>query len=169
MARHIVSEAHRERVRLRRTRPPRVMAPAQRSPAPEKTALQVVVGVDGSDGSRRAPAWAAREASAHGGRLTACWTGHVAGSGAAGSARSGSDSIEDELVAVVACSAPSLDRDRQQFLVLGPVLEELVALADHADLLVVARPHEHHFAVSPSGAVTRRVIDQCSCPVLLIP
>ncbi|HEX4016690.1 MAG TPA: universal stress protein [Frankiaceae bacterium] len=110
--------------------------------------MHVVVAVDGSAASRRALTWAGREAFAHHGRLTVCWTGHISGP---------SEAI------------PDLEPDCQQFLVLGSALEDLVEVARLADLLVVGRPHERHFAVSPSGALARRVISQCGCPMLLVP
>ncbi len=176
IARHIVSEAHRERVRLRRLRPRRTSAAPQEpaSPVRSDSPLRVLVGVDHSDSSRRALRWAAREAAQHHGRLTVCWIGTVPlsapdGQADASSARGFGDSIDDELAAAVAETAPDLDPARQQILVLGPRLQELLELARSCDLLVMARPQERYFAVLPSAAVTRRLLSQAGCPVLLVP
>jgi nucleotide-binding universal stress UspA family protein len=176
IARHIVGEARRERVRARRARPKARSTRSRQAspPAVQDRALHVVVGVDGSGGSRRALTWAAREAMAHDGWLTVCWTGHLPLSSATGpsgasSAHGEGDRIVDELVATVAEVAPELERAHQQFVVLGPATQELVGIADKADLLVMAKPHDRHFAVQPSAAVTRRVITQSTCRVLLVP
>jgi nucleotide-binding universal stress UspA family protein len=135
--------------------------------------VRVVVGVDGSDASRRALTFAAREANAHGGRLTVCWTGPAIDStvatGEPASARSSVDRIEEELLAVVAAAAPDLDPDLRM---VPAVLEarpyELAELARTADLLVVARPSGHHVTRQSSGEM-RRLIRQAGCPVMLVP
>ena len=135
----------------------------------------MVVGVDGSDASRRALTFAAREANAHGGQLTVCWTGPAADSavpvdaGEPASARSSLDRIEEELLAVVAAAAPDVDPDvRMVPAVLGARPDELAKLARSADLLVLARPAERHLTRQSAGEV-RRLIRQAGCPVMLVP
>jgi hypothetical protein len=166
VARHLITQAHRERVRLRRSRyvsPAPGPVPAPRA-AQDQAPVRVVVGVDGSDASRRALTFAAREANAHGGRLTVCWTGPAPEStvpvaaGEPASARSSLDRIEEELLAVVAAAAPELDPDlRMVPAIFGARPDELAELARSADLLVVARPY------------ARRLIRQAGCPVMLVP
>jgi nucleotide-binding universal stress UspA family protein len=134
--------------------------------------VRVVVGVDGSDASHRALALAAREAKAHGGRLTVCWTGPVTDSllpGEPASARGSLDRIEDELIALVAAAAPDLDPEvRMVPAVIGSKPDELAALACSADLLVVARPYERNLPRQSVGEM-RRMIRHASCPVMLVP
>ncbi len=178
IARHIVTEARQERTRLRRGRPTR----QSRSPHPAAppadagAAMQVVVGIDGSDGSRRALMWAAREAQVHDGHLTVCWTGPLlassapTGEGEAGGAHGSGDRNEDEIVAAIAEAAPGLQPElRAAPIVLGSRVQELVELSARADLLVVARPHEWHLSRQSPATATRRVINQAQCPVLLVP
>ena len=176
IARHIVSEARRERVGLRRARPRSLStAPHDRAiPVATESPMRILVGVDGSASARRALIWAAREARQHHGRLTVCWTGTVPsapppGPADGGCAHGARVRIEDELTAAVAETTPDLDPRQQQFVVLGPRLEDVLDLARDADLLVMARPHDRHFAVQPGAAVTRRLTNQSTCPVLLVP
>ncbi len=175
IARHIVSEAHRERVRLRALRPPRVEPASRAAAAPAGGRIHVVVGVDLSDGSRRALTWAAREAMAHQGSLTACWTGRLPASALSGgpdepaSARSDLDKIEEDLRAEIAEAAPDLVADVR----VGPAVveagaDELLELASGADLLVLACSSEGHWG-RPSPVNVRRVIGRATCPVVLVP
>ncbi len=178
IARHIVTEARRERIRLRRgppTRHSRSPHPAA-PPADTGAPMHVVVGVDGSEGSRRALMWAAREAHVHDGRLTVCWTGPSlassapTGQGEAGFGHDSGDRIEEELGAVIAAAAPGLQPDlRTAPVALGARAQELVELSGSADLLVVARPREWHLSRQSPATVTRRVINQARCSVLLVP
>ena len=176
VARHMVSEAHRERVRLRRLRPRRTSpTPRMSAPASPRHGMLVVVGVDLSDSSRRALEWAAREAQWHHGRLTACWTGRLpaattsAGSGQLGSARSDLDKIEDDLLALIAQWAPDLDpviRLGESAVEAGA--DELLELSRNADLLVLACSNDGHWG-RPSAVNVRRIVGRASCPVVLVP
>lgn len=178
IARHIVTQAHRERVRLRRMAHTRVVPGDSVLPVAreEGAQLRVVVGVDESDASRRALTWAAREAKAHSGHLTVCWTGPArssatpTGPGPASSAHGDLDRIEDEILAVVAAAAPDLDPDvRLVPAVLEAKADELADLARDADLLVVARPYQRYLSRQAAASVTRRLVNHAGCPVLLVP
>lgn len=176
VARHMVSEAHRERVRLRRLRPRRVSpTPRMAAPRAPRHGMLVVVGVDLSDSSRRALEWAAREAQSHHGRLTACWTGRLpastttVGGGKPGSARSDLDKVEEDLLALIAQWAPDLEPEvRLGASVVEAGADELLELSRNADLLVLACSNDGHWG-RPSAVNVRRVVGRANCPVVLVP
>ncbi len=93
-----------------------------------------------------------------------------AGQGAPDSARGDLDRIEDEILSVVAATAPDLDPEvRMVPAVFEAKADELAEVARGADLLVVARPYQRYLSRQATSNVARRLISHAGCPVMLVP
>lgn len=138
---------------------------------------KVVVGVDGSEGSRRALRWAASEASVRGDalELVHVWEQPQAyapqGLGAypidpepiEGAARA----LLEELVAEARGLVPGVEVRGE--LVEGPPAQALLDAARNADLLVVGSRGLGGFASLLLGSVSHQVSHHAPCPVVLVP
>ncbi len=142
-----------------------------------KTWSNVVVGVDGSEGSRRALAWAAEEARDHQAGLTVLgsWAPPVALSGPGFAAYPGyteadlSAVAEHELTAALQAvlgDAPDLPVER--LVVEGHPAHRLVEASDGADLLVVGCRGHGGFAGMLLGSVSQHVAAHARCPVVVV-
>ncbi len=132
---------------------------------------QIVVGVDGSEGSKCALRWAARQAELTGACLDVVmiwevpvvpygvWTGYDAG----GRAHETLDATVQEVLGrsdrshVVATATEG----RPQF--------ALLEAANQADLLVVGSRGYGSFASLPLGYVSQHCATHASCPVVIVP
>ncbi|HLU32545.1 MAG TPA: universal stress protein [Natronosporangium sp.] len=129
----------------------------------------IVVGVDGSDGGRRALQWAAQEAASRGGTVQAvtAWRWDVPGGGLEGAGEEdprqrASDILEREVASVgkvpVACEVRE-----------GRPADVLVAAARDADLLVLGSRGHSRVWQAVLGSVTEECVRRATCPVVVIP
>ena len=138
---------------------------------------RVVVGVDGSDGSRLALAAAVEEARDHGAALTVLttWTQPMA-AGAPGYAPlqwineadlSGvAKQAQADVLAAVLGPEPSFTVDQR--VVEGHPAHELVLAAEGADLVVVGSRGHGGFAGMLLGSVSQHVVAHAPCPILVV-
>lgn len=146
------------------------------------TAGRIVVGVDGSPGSRAALAWASRQAELTGATVSA-W--HVLRHPASlewtvlptnyGGAPMPIVFDRDEVLASAARSLAELvaavggSQVITTHVVEGNPTTELVTAAKGADLLVLGRHGRGGFAGALMGSVSRHCVEHAPCPVVIIP
>jgi nucleotide-binding universal stress UspA family protein len=136
----------------------------------------IMVGVDGSRGSRKALTWAAAEAADHGADLVVLrvWE-HVpppaAGSGSPppGNAPDSDEGAAQELVGIIkeelGENPPILAQPRLKH---GRVAEVLIEESSGADLLVVGTRGHGGFAGLVLGSVSQHVAAYAQCPVTVV-
>jgi nucleotide-binding universal stress UspA family protein len=136
----------------------------------------ILVGVDGSRGSRKALAWAAAEAAEHGAELVVVnvWERPVpppAGSGSvpAGEAPGAGDDAADELVRII---QEELGDDppvlAQPVVKHGRPAEVLIEQSAGVDLLVVGTRGHGGFAGLLLGSVSQHVAAYAQCTVTVV-
>jgi nucleotide-binding universal stress UspA family protein len=137
----------------------------------------VVVGVDGSDGSRRALAWAAEEAREHQARLTVitAWTPPPAPVGAGYASFRGYAEVdfgklaEHELEeAVAAVLGEDTDLPVERVLIEGHPARQLIDASSEADLVVVGCRGHGGFVGMMLGSVGQHVAAHAHCPVAVV-
>jgi len=141
----------------------------------------IIVGVDGSDHSRHALAWAMREAVKHHLPLTVMSI-HPPSARPATSiywgvhnypedsfdpelARAAVQQFVDKVTAETGETAPEITVS----VGTGDVAEELVKASQDADMLVVGSRGGGGFARLLMGSVSSQVVHHASCPVVVIP
>jgi nucleotide-binding universal stress UspA family protein len=157
--------------------PPRAGVRSEEREIDVKKWQRVVVGVDGSEGSRRALEAAVEQAAEHDAALTVLttWTQPVT-AGAPGYASfqwindadlSGVAKQEqaDVLTAVL---GPESSLKVDQRVIEGHPAQQLVLAAEDADLLVVGSRGHGGFAGMLLGSVSQHVSAHASCPVLVV-
>jgi nucleotide-binding universal stress UspA family protein len=139
----------------------------------------IVVGIDGSEGSKRALEWAAAEAKLRGTPLTVvlAWQWPATMYGEAGWAGIDSDVIDDfrklaeqrldEETAPLASTFSGLEVRRKA--IEGPAVATLIDAAKDADLLVVGTRGHGGFAGVLLGSVSQQVVHHGPCPVVIVP
>ncbi|GIE31295.1 universal stress protein [Actinoplanes italicus] len=140
------------------------------------TGYLIVVGVDGSEGGRRALAWAATEAAARGGAVRAViawsWTGLDYGPIATAVSPSDESALAGQ---VLASEIDALARERGSRLpvtaevVEGSPAEALTTAARDADLLVLGSHGHSRVRHTVLGSVSESCIRKATCPVVVIP
>jgi nucleotide-binding universal stress UspA family protein len=131
----------------------------------------VLVGVDGSAGSRTALNWAAAEAADHGAELVVLDVEELPLLPAVGSVPTGDAGLgtEESLLAVIreelGEDPPMLVRPRVR---RGNPAEVLIDESVHADLLVVGTRGHGGFAGLVLGSVSQHVAAYARCPVAVI-
>jgi nucleotide-binding universal stress UspA family protein len=136
----------------------------------------IVVGVDGSRGSRSALKWAAAEAADHRADLVVLkvWERTLlpplgGGSVPSGAVRDPSDEAADDLVEVIkeelGENPPVLAQPRVKE---GNAAEILIAESTAADLLVVGTRGHGGFAGLVLGSVSQHVAAYAQCPVTVV-
>jgi len=142
-----------------------------------KTWQNVVVGVDGSEESARALAWAAGQAREHEARLTVvtAWAvPPVAGDPPYGSfpwsgeadLTKWAEQQQQETVAAVLGEEPDLVVDR--VVVEGHAAPRLLEASSGADLLVVGSRGHGGFAGMLLGSVSQHCTAHATCPVVVV-
>ena len=131
----------------------------------------VVVGVDGSEGARRALQWAAEEARLRGARLRAVhvWS-YLNQAGEAFDPTYGDDDARrflDEAVAGLGDDAVGLEIERTA--VCDLPARGLLDSAGDADLLVVGARGMGGFRGLLLGSVSQQVAQHAPCPVVIVP
>ncbi|HSP72048.1 MAG TPA: universal stress protein [Gaiellaceae bacterium] len=138
----------------------------------------IVVGVDGSEQSKRALAWALEEARLRGAELRVvhtflypgqAWPGYVAplDPGVLGMIRSEAEDLIESIVAEVAGAEPAVEIVR--VVVEGAPSERLLEEAADADLLVLGSRGLGGFAGLLLGSVGQQCVHHARCPVVVIP
>lgn len=135
-------------------------------------AQTVVVGVDGSDESRRALQWAAEYVGRVGGIVHAIsvWHqpvqfGYRLTSSDAELERNARKTLDD-IVSAVTGEYPNVDiRSR---LIRGHVVDELVGLSPQADLMVLGNKGHGAFTGMMVGSVALKLVHHARCPVLVV-
>ena len=135
----------------------------------------IVVGVDGSEGGRRALQWAAAEAATRGGAVQAviAWSwdgleyGPIAATRPQEEAERAGRLLDREIKEIVARNGSSLP-------VAGEVIEGrpadvLSAAARTADLLVLGSHGHSRIRHTVLGSVSEDCIRNATCPVVVIP
>jgi nucleotide-binding universal stress UspA family protein len=138
---------------------------------------KIVVGVDGSEQSERALAWAIDEAKLHGSRLQVVSVWHVPAivyggpgiSPALGSAIDGSfREVAEESATTAANRAREagveVDVDAQH----GPTVDRLLDAAKDADLLVLGSRGHGGFAGLLLGSVSAQCAHHATCPLVIV-
>jgi nucleotide-binding universal stress UspA family protein len=136
----------------------------------------ILVGVDGSHGSRKALIWAAAEAADHGADLIvlSVWEHALlppAGSGSvpAGDVPDDSQRAADDLVTIIkeelGDNPPVLAQPRVKH---GRPAEVLIEESKTADLLVVGTRGHGGFAGLVLGSVSQHVAAYAQCPVTVV-
>ena len=136
----------------------------------------IVVGVDGSPGSRVALEFAAREAAAHGAtlRIVSAWEVPPTVLSSGGAAPGIYQSFEDEARRTVGDAAaqagalePSVSCEER--VVEGHAGNALVDEAESADLVVIGRRGRGAFTELLLGSISHQVADHAKCPVVIVP
>ncbi len=140
----------------------------------QREAQRIVVGVDGSQGSRQALLWARDEAKVRGGTITAVIAWSPAPMAVGGglppripdtapddSAREVPDLTVDEVLGPDA----SVERRVEH----GNAARILIDLSDGADLIVVGGRGKGGFASAVHGSVSQQVAQHSHCPVVVLP
>jgi len=137
----------------------------------------ILVGVDGSESSRRALEWAAKEAASRHTSLTVLVV-HQAVHGWAGSLRYGGDQAEtekaaeaakaetDEVLAGLGDARPASVAVRA---VHGYPAEELINAGADSDILVVGSHGTGRWSRQLLGSVASKVSHHATVPVLIVP
>jgi nucleotide-binding universal stress UspA family protein len=141
----------------------------------------IIVGVDGSDHSRRALGWAMREAAHHQVPLTVVsvhppparpatriyWGVHTSPEDSFDQqlARAAIQEFVDKVASEIGGPAPEVTVT----IVTGDPAEELVRASRDADLLVVGARGSGGFARLLLGSVGSQVSHHAACPVVIIP
>ena len=141
----------------------------------------IIVGVDGSDHSRRALGWAMREAAQHHVPLTVMTVHPAPARPATGIywavpaypeggfdpelARRTLQEFVDKVAGEIGGAAPEITVT----VVAGDPREELVRASHDADMLVVGSRGSGGFARLVMGAVSSQVTHHATCPVVVIP
>jgi len=135
----------------------------------------VVVGLDGSEPSRAALRWAAKEAHRRGDGLqvVTCWsypvlawgayTPPVSGEGWAGQAR---DAAIEDVNRVLGDDAGNLDIELS--VLEGPASLRLLEYDDAADMIVVGSRGRGGFTGLLLGSVSQHLAEHARCPVVII-
>ena len=135
----------------------------------------IVVGVDGSDGGRRALDWAVREADARGGAVQAVtawyWDGPEIGPGSATDAQASKAHatrlLDDEVRAVIVRHGSYVPIAAE--VIQGSPALVLAAAGRSGDLLVLGSHGHGRVRRTVLGSVSEEVIYKASCPVVVIP
>jgi nucleotide-binding universal stress UspA family protein len=149
-------------------------------PAGQDTTNRIVVGVDGSDGARRALEWAVAEARLRGARLVAVHTWEMPPLGISAGPFDPPTTLDPDLMQRVASAARELlDRELDAVDVSGLEVDKLAeprnpadALLDagrEADLLVVGTRGHGGFTGLLLGSVSQQVSHHAPCPVVIVP
>jgi nucleotide-binding universal stress UspA family protein len=134
---------------------------------------RIVVGIDGSEASKDALRWAARQAELTGAPLQAVTSWHMPMSFGAGMIPQGDYDPEADARSMLVKVVEEITRDNTQVTVESVVLEgppalELLKVADGAQLLVVGSRGHGAFAGMLLGSVSAHCISHAQCPVVVV-
>ncbi len=153
----------------------------ERTPEPSAGVWRTIVGVDGSEESLAALAWAVTETRLRGGTVHAVMAWQrpaVYGSGTVmGLGMDPSYETQAELASGIAAEAaraggqadPALHVTITSAAVEGNPASALLAAAEGADLLVVGTRGHGGFVGALLGSVSQHVVTHAPCPVVVVP
>ncbi|MER7459544.1 universal stress protein [Micromonospora sp. NPDC126480] len=135
----------------------------------------IVVGVDGSEGGRRALRWAAGEAAARGGtvQIVVAWrwdgieTGPTAATNPDAERQRAYDVLRREMADLLAWQGPGHPVAGE--VVEGRPADALTAAARTADLLVLGSHGHSRLRHTVLGSVSEECVRKASCPVVVVP
>ncbi|HEX5201037.1 MAG TPA: universal stress protein [Actinoplanes sp.] len=135
----------------------------------------IVVGVDGSDGGRRALDWAVREADARGGAVQAvtAWSwdglefGPVTATNPNEARERATRMLDDEIRGLVARHGSHVPVATE--VIEGSPGETLARAARSADLLVLGSHGHSRVRRTVLGSVSEACIRHATCPVVVVP
>lgn len=134
---------------------------------------RIVVGVDGSDGGRRALTWAAHEAAARGGTLQAiyAWRWDVSEvlPHAAPDVTQERERAERELAREIEALPERSSVPIASEVVEGRAADVLTAAAQDADLLVLGSHGHGRVRHTVLGSVSEECVRKAPCPVVVLP
>lgn len=135
---------------------------------------RIVVGVDGSQGARRALEWAVHEAEIRGATLLVIhtWMYPYVGSPAFVQVdptllRDAAQELLDRSVAEVHAQHPSLSVEK--ILVEGSPAHALIDAGGDADLVIVGSRGRGGFSGLLLGSVSQQCVHHAPCPVVVVP
>lgn len=139
----------------------------------------IVVGLDGSDGARRALDWAMREAAVHGAPLTVIAVHEVpksywgdspvigpADQSLLAQARQAAEEMTQAVASGLGDARPASVNVR---VVSGFVVKELVEASHDADLVVLGSRRVGALERLVMGSVSSEVVQHAACPVVIVP
>ncbi|HEY5361590.1 MAG TPA: universal stress protein [Streptosporangiaceae bacterium] len=138
----------------------------------------IVVGIDGSTGSRQALEWAAHEATLTHAALTVLtvhpvmaspWTGNPLVDPVDVEAAEKARAVAEEAALKVTSQLDAQPSSVTVKALSGFVVPELIAASREADLLVVGSRGGGGFASLVLGSVSSQVVSHASCPVVVVP
>ncbi|SCG41677.1 universal stress protein [Micromonospora coxensis] len=135
----------------------------------------IVVGVDGSEGGRRALDWAVDEAAARGGSVQAvvAWRWDRIEFGPANTVapvderQRATEVLDDELRGLAVRKGPGCTVAGE--VVEGPPADVLTAAARTADLLVLGSHGHNRLRHTVLGSVSEECVRKAYCPVVVVP
>lgn len=131
-----------------------------------RTEQLIVVGVDGSEGGRRALGWAARHAAASGATVQIVTAYDGAGHNAIDKRRDAEGMQRWEVDTCTELGAPMVVACE---VVAGDAVEVLSDAARRADLLVLGTHGKSHLRTALLGSVSEGCIRRAGCPVVVVP
>jgi nucleotide-binding universal stress UspA family protein len=134
---------------------------------------RIVVGVDGSETSSAALAWAVRQAKLTGFGVDAVITWSIPASAAATGAlpenfNPASDAAQSLAEAVAPTRSSNADVDLRTIEIEGSAGQSLVEYAEHAEMLVVGSRGHGFVAGILLGSVSEYCVSHAHCPVLVL-
>jgi nucleotide-binding universal stress UspA family protein len=127
---------------------------------------RIVVGVDGSDGGRRALQWAVHEAAARGGTVQAVISWNWADVDLPVDERAHAERIiADEIRALAGGAGVTIAAEAVE----GRAADVLCAAARNADLLVLGSHGHSRVRHTVLGSVSEECVRKAPCPVVVIP
>ena len=136
---------------------------------------RIVVGVDGSEGGRRAVTWAVREAAARGGVVQAVMAWRWDTIDLPPHASTHPDEERERAQRILSAeleSLPAFERDRVSIaseVVEGRAAEVLTETAADADLLVLGSHGHSRVHHTVLGSVSEECVRKATCPVVILP
>ncbi len=137
-------------------------------------APRIVVGIDGSEGSKAALEWAIREGSARGASVDVviCWSlgalSRLAGGGGLTSGEEAQTTL-DRLLKEVGTLRAQVSTEIRPMVVQGHPARVLPEVAVEAQLLVVGSRGHGAFVGSVLGSVSLSVVGRAPCTVAVVP
>jgi nucleotide-binding universal stress UspA family protein len=134
---------------------------------------KVIVGIDGSKGSRRALEWAVQEARMRGATLDVIYAWHYPYFAAmpTGAAIIDSEMLQeaaDRIVEDALAEVDTTDVVVERHVVGGPAAMVLVDRSADADLVVVGSRGRGGFAGLVLGSISQQVASHAHCPVTIV-